>query len=376
MLDIVWLAEIKWDYLKTRKQQIIRRRPDDVRVLFLEPYVKGRENVYSIRDDDGVLHATVPFIKSVPNPLLRSMLDVPAARGAVDRWAFGKIGPLIRAAGFDPENVGLILSNVFAIRVAERVHHRYLIYDCNDAHSAFPGMPAWTADYFERSCRDADLVIATAQALVEQVSSLREDGRCTLVGNGVEYRRFAAAAGSAAPQRPVAGYLGAIAPWLDFGCLADVARHLPDWRVELVGPVLGGAEAKLRELTALPNVTRREAVPHEEVPEVLSRFTIGLIPFRYDELTRGVNPNKMYEYLAAGVPVVATRFSPEVMAYPELVRAEDPGPEFIAACEAMGGLRAEARFTADAARVAGEHDWEVMAKAFWGEVRRASGSAQ
>ena len=50
-MDVVWLAEIKWDYLRTRKQQLIRRRPDDARILYLEPYVRGKPNRYDVREE-------------------------------------------------------------------------------------------------------------------------------------------------------------------------------------------------------------------------------------------------------------------------------------------------------------------------------------
>jgi len=67
-IDVVWFAEIKWDYLRTRKQQLIRRKPDDIRLLYLEPYVRGRDNLglRAVDDATSMWCATVPFVKAVP----------------------------------------------------------------------------------------------------------------------------------------------------------------------------------------------------------------------------------------------------------------------------------------------------------------------
>ena len=178
-------------------------------------------------------------------------------------------------------------------------------------------------------------------------------------------------------ERPVIGYLGAIAPWLDFGSLEALARAHADWEVRLVGPVLGGADGSLERLTSLPNVTYGEPVPHEEVPSIVSRFTVGVIPFRYDDLTRGVNPNKMYEYLAMGVPVVTTRFSHEVTEYPDVVHATEPGQPFVEACEAFVSARRDndkrGIIHDRSVQIARDHDWSVIAESFWRQVELLHG---
>src|SRR5690349_6625256 len=91
IMDVVWFAEIKWDYLRTRKQQLIRRRPDDISVLFLEPFVRGRENRYDIRAAEGIRVVTVPFIKNVPAGAGRKALNLPLARHIVDASARARV---------------------------------------------------------------------------------------------------------------------------------------------------------------------------------------------------------------------------------------------------------------------------------------------
>ena len=380
-MDVVWLAEIKWDYLRTRKQQLIRQRPQEVRMLYLEPYVRGRENRYEVRDQDGISVATVPFLKAVPGGPMRTLLDLGAARRMVDAWALRRTRRAMRMAGV-PARPVVITSNVFAAPVAASIPRSALVYDCNDAHSAFPGMPAWTQGRFEDTCRLADRVVVSARALGEAVREIR-GGATGLeeIGNGVDFPLFDRArhALGSKPRGPVTvGYLGAIAPWFDFAALEAVARAHPEWEVALTGPVMQGADTALAALSSLPNVTVSPAVPHDQVPAVLHRFSVGVIPFRYDALTRGVNPNKMYEYLAMGLPVVATRFSPEVGQFPDAVFTADDAAGFVVACERAvaraSGPQAEA-FTDQAATIAAAADWGAIAGRFWGVVADAAGPA-
>jgi len=378
-MQIVWFAEIKWDYLRTRKQQIISRMPAGVRLLYLEPYVKGRRNRFRVRTEGPVFCATIPFIKSAPYFPLRAVLDRRSARQLVDWIARFRIQQVLRQLAIDPRQAGMIVSNIFAADIASQMGGRFLLYDCNDDHSKFPGMRAWTEAYFYRTTRRADAVFASSQALLQKVVEVRGGGNgCEYLGNGVDVAHFdnevAAAAGRDATrkERPRLGYLGALAPWLDYDAIAGLARAHPEWEIVLVGPILLGVEAQVLQLTELPNVFRLPAVPYDRVPETMAQFDVGLIPFRYNELTRGVNPNKLYEYFAAGLPVVATRFSEEVRRYPDLGRAVDPGPEFIRACEETIAELADpgraAGIAERARRAARENDWDVIAEQFWQKV--------
>jgi glycosyltransferase involved in cell wall biosynthesis len=376
-MDIVWFAEIKWDYLKTRKQQLITRKPDDIRLLFIEPYVKGRSNRYTVRSEGDVLCVTIPFVKSVPPGPARWALDRRFVRSAVDRYAYSRTRRFLSQLEFDRTNMGCILSNIHAIEVASKIPRSFLLYDCNDAHAAFPGMPDWSREYFTETCRRADQVVVSSHTLAESVGAERNGtGGIEYIGNGVDFERFQFGTGGEASTKAGGaiqiGYLGAIAPWFDFATLEILAAQHPEWNLTLVGPVLSGAQEELDRLTKHPNVSHSGAVPHEEVPAVLRQFAVALIPFRYGELTRGVNPNKLYEYFAVGLPVVATRFCREVQMFPNVVRAAEPGRPFVEACEEAVNMLSEGSGMAiavEAKRIAKENDWNGIAEKFWSNVR-------
>jgi glycosyltransferase involved in cell wall biosynthesis len=371
-MDVVWFAEIKWDYLRTRKQQLIRRRPDDLSILFLEPFVRGRENRYDIRATDGIRVVTVPFIKNIPSGPGRSALDLPLARHIVDASARARVRGHLQRAGVDPAQSVFIISNVFAINVALGFAPVRLVYDCNDAHADFPGLPAWSRSHQDKTLRCADRVIVSGRRLFEDAVRVRGSERdVSLVGNGVDYTLFhrALTLRATGASRPRIGYLGAIAPWFDFDLVIAAASARPQWEFVLVGPVLPGAGPALARLLSLSNVSVEPAVPHDDVPRVLAGFDVGLIPFRLTTLTAGVNPNKLYEYLAAGLPVVSTPFSPDVEADADAIALAGDATGLVNACERFLTARrdapARARMESRAGEIALAHDWDRIAKEFW-----------
>lgn len=379
-MNVIWLAEIKWDYLRTRKQQLIQRRPRGVDVVYLEPYVRGRSNPSRLRDVSGVRVATIPFLKSVPAGPLRALLELPAARRVVDGSALRRARARLRDAGVDPAESTCVVSNVFAVHVAAALGPRVLVYDCNDAHADFPGLPGWARRYQDETLRRADMVIASSRGLLPMIEQARGslDG-VHQVGNGVDFKLFhdGAPEPSAIPSGVVrVGYVGAIAPWFDFELVEAMVASHPAWQFVIAGPVLAGARAGLASLARHANVAVGGAVAHEEVPALLRRFTVGMIPFRRTALTAGVNPNKLYEYLAAGLPTVATPFSADVAAVPGVIALAEDADSFAAACAELTDGRRDPRRTRAvderAAEIARAHDWDTIAASFWSHMSRAS----
>jgi glycosyltransferase involved in cell wall biosynthesis len=338
-----------------------------------------------LRTEGDITCTTIPFLKSAPYFPWRTVLDNRSARWVVDLVARSRVQQVLKQLGFDSTNTGFIISNIYAANIVTRLPKRFLLYDCNDDHSSFPGMRSWTEAYFYKTSREADAVFASSQALLDKVAGVRGgvDG-CEYLGNGVDYDHFQNEDAGATQLigggggKPRLGYIGALAPWLDFDAIADLARARPEWEIVLVGPVLLGVESQVLELTSLPNVFHLPAVSYDRLPGILRQFSVGLIPFRYNELTRGVNPNKLYEYLAAGLPVVATRFSDEVKGYPELVGSVDPGEGFVRACDgfvsAVSDSGRSAIISEKAKAIAREHDWNVIASVFWKTVERLMGA--
>jgi glycosyltransferase involved in cell wall biosynthesis len=210
-----------------------------------------------------------------------------------------------------------------------------LIYYCVDDFAAFSGYDvAETLAAEGRLGRRADLLITTSQALFEAKRHLNDN--VVLVTHGVDYQHFTRANSAevsvppdiAELPRPVLGFWGLIQDWLDLELLADTARARPDWSIALIGEVATDVSV----ISGLPNVHLLGRRPYSQLPAYAKGFDVGLIPFRINALTRAVNPIKLREYLAAGLPVVSTPL-PEVQRYSGLASIATAAAEFVRSCQ-------------------------------------------
>jgi len=203
----------------------------------------------------------------------------------------------------------------------------------------------------------ADVVLASAPDLISTHRSERAD--ILLVENGVDPSRFRGEHPVPDPLEgidgPIIGYHGAVARWFDFDLLRGVAEMLPNSQFVVVGPVYADAEVHMAEFATLPNVHRVAAVPSDEIPEYVAAFDVGVIPWHVYDMTRAVSPLKMYEYLAARVPVVATPL-PACENHP-VVRTASSINDFAQAVEAAARERDTHAFRAAADAAADAASW-------------------
>jgi glycosyltransferase involved in cell wall biosynthesis len=236
-----------------------------------------------------------------------------------------------------------------------------VLYYCVDDHASFTGYNRQQVSRDEEElCRRADLVVTTAMALQEAKAPLNPN--TILVPHGVDYEHFSRAlsnhlpapADIAAIPRPRLGFFGLIRDWVDLDLLAEVARRRPDWHMVLIGD----SAVDLSAYRGLANMHFLGRKPYEDLPAYCRQFDVGLIPFRINELTRAVNPIKLREYLAAGLPVVSTPL-PEAKLYDRLVAIGDSAGTF---AEAVQRALADGRQSAErAAAMAGETWQEKVA---------------
>lgn len=188
-----------------------------------------------------------------------------------------------------------------------------LVYDRIDLHTGFAGVPPAVAEVERALVERADLVSVTSRSLADGVA---DAGRRTiLLPNAVALHDFG---DHPAPPRETGGrvrvgYVGALGDWFDVEAVRSAAIAEPGWRFVLAGAV---ESPKVAALGHLPNLDLLGEIPYRTVPTFLRSLDVALVPFRDLPLTRAVDPVKLYETFAAGVPVVARRL-PEVERWPE-----------------------------------------------------------
>ncbi len=237
--------------------------------------------------------------------------------GPVRSWNLRRqMRALTRGGGAGPRV--LWIYNPHEGALADLVPHDLLVYDIMDDHPGFPwagkNLRAEEAALLSR----ADLVIAATHALYESKQQLAE-GRIECMLSGVATEDFARPPGG--PNLPedlkpfreryakLLGYAGMLDFRIDQPLLARAAAHHPEWGFVMVGP----EAADFTALRGLPNIHFLGAKPYSGLGGYYHAWDAALIPFKDCEVTRNVNPTKMLEYAAAGVPVLAP-------ALPELER--------------------------------------------------------
>ncbi len=327
--ELVVFSHLPWDFVWQRPQHLISRLSSGRRTWFVE--------------EPRVADVDAPRLSvERRDRLQRVWLDVP--------------GPE-RLAGFDdpvavdyPEAVRELLGSrpdrtiwmytPLALPFIEKLDHSMLVYDVMDDLAAFAQASATLRDAQSDALRLADLVFTGGRSIDAGVRR-RSVAPVHLFPSGVEPEHYEPARKMrAARERPVAGYVGVIDERLDLELVAGLAEQLPDWDIEMVGPVF---KVKPDALPQAPNLRYPGMQPYEKLPDVMGGFDVALMPFALNEATRSISPTKTLEYLAAGLPVVSTRVPDVVSSFSEVVELRDDAAGFAAGCREVLGHSLEER---------------------------------
>lgn len=248
--------------------------------------------------------AKVPGATAINRILMRRQL-----RGAMSRW-FPKAERVIQWIHHPVQHW------IYrALPDAGKVYHCYDEYNCSP--DGIFHERRWERE--RELIREADLTFVTSESLKHRREGVAR--RMGVIPNGIPDFFFAAQSPPPDPidriPRPRIGYLGNIFSLLDYPLLEKIFRRRPDWQLVFVGPI--EAEAHVRSLRSLDNVHFMGTRPHESLPNLLPRLDVGLMPFLVNDFTRPLVPLKLFEYLAAGLPVVSTDL-PNLQEFRSLIR--------------------------------------------------------
>jgi len=257
--------------------------------------------------------------------------------------------------------------NPFASPLLGRLGERGVIYDVTDDWTALDGAsPRFIARVTAGDARltgRADCVIACSPYLYTRKQA--QNLHTVLIPNGVDvdhYRRIGApdapiASRMTALPRPVMGYTGSLhEARLDIDLVCALAKARPDNSLVFIGPIFLPKRVEER-LQAFPNIHLLGQVPYREIPAYMQGCDALMIPHRVSQFTESLNPIKLFEYLAAGLPVVATAVA-GVREYADTFKIARTHHEFITLAEDV--LSGQERHDRDGARrLAQAASWEA-----------------
>jgi glycosyltransferase involved in cell wall biosynthesis len=346
--ELVVLSHLRWTFVWQRPQHIVSRLATTRRTWFVEEPIAV----------DGLREARLRTEKH--DDVCRVWLEVPGPEGHVcfsDPRAAGYGAELTALLRASPDRTAWLYTPM-ALLLAEVLEPQTLVYDVMDDLASFKGAPPELKLRQRRALKQADVVFTGGRSLHRSILQRRSEGTHCFP-SGVDPDHYAPAVTMRRRRgRPVAGFVGVIDERLDLELVGGLAAALPDWRIEMVGPVV-----KI-DPTSLPrarNITYPGPAKYAELPAVMAGFDVALMPFALNEATRSISPTKTLEYLAAGLPVVSTRVPDVVTDFGELVDLQDDATGFADACRRVAEHCPEAR-ASKAEPTMHWHHWDTIAE--------------
>ncbi len=139
----------------------------------------------------------------------------------------------------------------------------------------------------------------------------------------------------------ILGYYGAVAKWYDYELVKKVANMKKNWLWVIVGINYDGTLDKSGILD-IENVLYIPPQPYKLLPSFLKAFDIATIPFIINEITLSTSPVKLFEYMASGKPIIASKM-PECLKY-ESVKTYSDADEFVKYAEELLKLKADDKY--------------------------------
>lgn len=185
------------------------------------------------------------------------------------------------------------------------------------------------------ACKNAKWVFFTAKELAERKQE--HCSRFSTIGNGVNFEAFERyRIDGVEPETDTArksvGYLGNLSDFFDWDLMLHVATALPDVDFHFHGPIescrLSHKAGVIESLKGLPNTQFSGRVTRDQGAAAIARYDALVIPFVVNEAMHAVNPLKLWEYLAAGKPVLSSRMR-AIEQYGDLVLFPDTPEEWV-----------------------------------------------
>lgn len=251
---------------------------------------------------------TAKNTNSLGNIEIVNPITIPAPKSKIARYIAKKLlvqqlTPIIKQLQLNKPILWLSLPT--AVDLVGELNDVKTVYYCGDDFSALSGVDHKTVALRETELIEkADLIFAASEVLTTSFPN----NKAHCIKHGVDLELFTTPSNRAhdLPNdgKPIAGFYGSINEWFDINLLTETAIKMPHWNFVIIGQV----HIDISALGALNNVYFLGAKPHEQLPNYSQHWTASLLPFVLNKQIEACNPLKLSEYLAAGQPIISTKY--------------------------------------------------------------------
>ncbi|MCQ4085235.1 glycosyltransferase [Saccharibacillus sp. JS10] len=258
---------------------------------------------------------TSAVVNSVPMSILPWELAGPIFKKTQKNWMLPSIKKVMREHHMDSVDLLLIDQPRF-VGLEKLVSPKVTIYRPTDIYSKMTG-DASIASAEQTLMSVVDGLVSTSGPVLSELQPYNPAVPTLLLENGVEYDHFSKP--TVEPEdlknipSPRAVYVGALDERLDLKGLKLLAEQKPNIQLVIIGPI---SEETKKDFAAFQNLHFLGAKKYPTVPAYLQHCDIALLPLSNHAANAGRSPMKLYEYAAAGLPVVVTET-------PELLRRQE-----------------------------------------------------
>jgi glycosyltransferase involved in cell wall biosynthesis len=318
--SIIGLGVSAWDGPWMNRQQILSRLAAENRVVYSQgsffSWDRFSPGWWSapirsrIISRDGVLvHRRSKLLLRVPR------------FAALDRFALNCVARFLnRKAGRHSDAV--TIAYVFhpsLYPLAKALAADLLVYHAYDRFSSYLDASKDGCERERELTRNADIVIASSNLIAESLRSFT-DKDINVIPNGADFEHFAGSDESlnvipddfARIPAPRIAYFGDITEKVDVFLIHRLSEARPDWSFVFVGSERLSRQASkdaFEKCIGKSNVYWLERKPYSEIPQYVRATDVNLLTYRVNEglWSEACSPLKLYEYLAAGRPIVSTQ---------------------------------------------------------------------
>lgn len=288
--------------------------------LFIKNSItKERRRKYSLFSD-GVLNTNLPRLKIVVTPPVFPINFLP--EGKIYRFLLSINEYLIRTRIKKILNSAKIQNYIFINAfnfhypdITKGLNPSLIVYHCVDPMiTPYDMKHGITSE--KKIVLKSDIIICTSKALY--LEKLIENRNTYFIPNAtdsnllkqVQQKQVFIHKHLNIIKKPIIGYLGSIERRINYELLEQVAISLPEYSFVMAGPI--DWNFMPASLSELKNVHIIGAINYNEVPQLINGFDVAIIPFKKDEVSSTIFPIKLFEYLGAGKPVIATDFNDDL----------------------------------------------------------------